>query len=217
VCGLVVAGRCSTGATDASCGADTDLDGLDDCAEDDDGDDWTDKTVFNGALARLADSCNPSNDCSLRNIDALTEVESCYAARSAVETHNLFAGWDFTTTSDESCSPSYGFQPMWTVCSSRFSVDARARINVPTDDTYCFAIDGERTKQCASFFFDGEATALQPMTGTRCYAATAGEHAIRWIYTVESGAGNRRFRLLFCRGTSCIPTETLPSSMLRLP
>lgn len=214
VCGLVVVNQCSAGT---SCGTDTDFDGLDDCTEDNDGDPWTDKTVFNGVSARLADSCNLLNACNLHLIDTLSEVENCYSGKSALESRNQFSGWDFTTTGDQSCSASYGFQPTWTVCRSRFSVDARARINLPANDTYCFAVDGETANQCASFFFDAETAALQPGAGPRCYATTAGEHTVHWLYTVESSAGNRRFRVLFCRGAGCTPTAVLPSSMLRLP
>jgi hypothetical protein len=204
-------GRCS------NCATDSDFDGADDCAEDNDGDPWTDKNVFNGVAARLADSCHASNSCGLGQINTLAEAESCYSGKTSVETRNQFSGWDFTTTADQSCSTAYGFQPAWTVCSSRFSVDARARLNIPADDTYCFAIDGATTSQCTAFFFDAQSTALQPSGGVRCYNVTAGEHAVRWVYTVDGSAGNRRFRLLFCRGPGCTPTAVLPSSMLRLP
>ena len=91
-------------------------------------------------------------------------------------------------------------------------------MNIKVDGTYCFAVDGETRGQCSSFFFDAENTALQPgNNGTRCYTVTAGEHTVRYLYTVGSGAGNRRFRLLFCQGTGCTPTTALPSSMLRVP
>jgi hypothetical protein len=215
VCGLVVVNQCSNSGT--GCGTDTDFDGLDDCAEDGDGDPWTDKSVFNGVSARLSDSCALLNDCSLVRIDSASQADSCVRSKSALETRNEFSGWDFTTADTQSCDSGYGFQPTWTTCRSRFAVEGRARVNIKTDDTYCFAIDGETQGQCASFFFDGESKALQPMQAARCYTITQGEHTLRYLYTVGSGAGNRRFRLLFCQGSGCTPTAAVPSSMLRVP
>jgi hypothetical protein len=214
VCGLVVVGQCSSSGT--GCGVDTDFDGMDDCAEDADGDPFTDKNVFNGVSARLSDACSSIlNDCAFNRINTLSKVNSCVNATAALETRNQFSGWDFTTTEDQSCNPGYGFQPTWTVCRNRFAVDAHATMNVKTDGTYCFQIDGETAGQCGAFFFDGESTALQSGNAARCYTVTAGQHAVHWYYNVASGAGNRRFRLLYCQGAGCTPTTTLPSSLLR--
>jgi hypothetical protein len=216
VCGLVVVNQCSHSGT--GCGTDTDFDGLDDCAEDADGDPWTDKTVFNGVSARLSDACSTLfNDCSRVRIGTASQADSCIDSKSAIETRNEFSGWDFTTTDTQSCDAGYGYRPTWTTCRSRFAVEGSARMNVKADGTYCFAIDGETQGQCAAFFFDGESSALQSKDAARCYPITAGEHTVRYLYTVGSGAGNRRFRLLFCQGAACTPTAALPSSMLRVP
>jgi len=210
----VVVNQCGSSGT--GCGADSDFDGIDDCTEDGDGDPWTDKAVFNGVSARLSDACSIlTNDCS--RINTLAEVDACNSSKNPVETRNQYSGWDFTTTDPQSCNSGYGIQPTWTVCRSQFAIDARARISVKADGEYCFAIDGETKSQCASFFFDGETAALQSAAGARCYTVTAGEHTVHWLYTVRSGAGNRRFRLLFCQGVGCVPTSALPSSMLRMP
>src|SRR5262249_25790231 len=75
VCGLVVVNQCSHSGS--GCGTDTDFDGLDDCAEDADGDPWTDKTVFNGVTARLSDACAVLNDCTLVRIGTASQVDSC--------------------------------------------------------------------------------------------------------------------------------------------
>jgi hypothetical protein len=217
VCGLVFVNQCGSAST--GCGTDSDFDGIDDCTEDGDGDPWTDKNVFNGVSARLSDACSTllGNDCSLNRINTLSLVNACVNSKTAVESRNQFSGWDFTTTDDQSCNPGYGAQPTWTVCRNRFAIEAKARVDLKTDGTYCFAIDGETKAQCAAFFFDGETTALESGSAARCYTTTAGEHTVHWLYTVGSNAGNRRFRLLFCQGTSCTPTTVLPSSMLRLP
>lgn len=103
---------------DPACDAtvDTDGDGMGDCFEQADGDDWTDVLVFNGVHGRQGNQCSGGGNCGEN--DTLGKVLSCMDG-SVDEELDQSAGWDWADNPPNSnCDGDYGFAPPWTNCNS---------------------------------------------------------------------------------------------------
>jgi hypothetical protein len=137
-----------------------DGDELGDCAELDDGDDFTDPMVFNGLTATIGDRPEWTGSCDW--LDDFDEMIGRFDGSTQVM--DVWAGWEFDTDADSYDDPSYGFQPGWpSAQSGRFSVRFNGRIRLAADGTHCFSIDVGATgtdiiggkNMCAQIYVDG--------------------------------------------------------------
>jgi RHS repeat-associated protein len=190
--------------------ADSDGDGLFDCDEQNDGDPWTNASIFNGVHAKRGPSCHAGASCS--GIDTRSEIASCFAP---TEANSLASGWDFSVTSGDACNSGFGFDPAWKTCGTSFAVSAEGMIRLPTPARYCFALAGSTAEQCASLFFAGAPVGVTGSTAF-CTDRDAGVYPIAWYYETTNTTQNE-LHLRYCSSTSgdCTPTQALPNSMLR--
>jgi hypothetical protein len=226
--GTITCGGCNNGrvCTSNKCtcdGKDTDGDGLTDCQEFDDGDPWTDSTIWNGLVGTTYDNCNSNAQCS--SIDTNAKVDTCMS-NPVVETHNLSAGWGFADTAAARCDAAYGFKANWTQsCNdTSFSVAYTGYIYLQAG-THCFDILGSNTllftSVCGVFFLDGDDTKMVSNdTNQKCFNVSEGPHAVRLFFDRTGGlfAPNLGFNWVHCFGGSstCTPTTTVTQSELRV-
>src|SRR5690606_10540814 len=199
---------------------DTDGDSLSDCDEDTDGDDWTDKHVFNGARMRWADNCheNPTQ----ADIDTVAEIEACLSQETIREEKNQYSGWNWSEPgSPNLCSPDYDFEPGWSVCGDAYQVDSRAVMRLEPGWN-CFLIEAEPSQE-----FGGQLVAVVqggelPASAHSIFCKeteTTEIFPIRWFYE-SVGGPHDLLDVKFCHNSAfeaCVPTQPLPSRRLRLP
>jgi hypothetical protein len=225
--GTIPCGGCTNGrvckSSQCQCdGTDTDGDGLTDCQEIDDGDDWTDPNIFNGLVAATYDNCTDGK-CS--SIDTTSEVAACTGA-TVVEKHNVSAGWAFNDNMASRCDAAYGFTPNWTQsCSdASFSVSYTGFINLKAG-TNCFDIGGTTgNTSCGVFMLDNsDSLVVTQNSGPKCFPnTTAGAHAVTLFFDRAApgflSQTTMGFKWELCNGgnSNCTPTAVVPQSAVRV-
>jgi len=203
----------SAGGDADACGADGDGDGLTDCDELGDGDDWTDPAIFNGAWVRMAPQCSALGACSEN--DTRAKVSACMG-RAPREELAQRAGWDWNDSPDDLCSAGYGFAPAFSVCAATWQAQWTATVRL-AGGQHCWEIAGSATEGCAALYFDGEVAPVQTGKGVHCYARDAGDYPLLWHYTMDNGSTSS-LHLRYCHDASgpCTPSAALPARMLRV-
>jgi hypothetical protein len=195
--------------------ADTDQDGIDDCAEVEDGDDWTDPAIFNGVKARSKGQCSNDGVCSEN--DSRAKVDACMAGEVWQEL-NQHAGWDWgDNPPNDLCDQDYGFSPNWTECGGNWQAQWLGFINLKTAGHHCFAITGGADEGCGALFFNTEDAPAQSGMDAKCYDVPAGVYPIMWHYTMDNGSGST-LHVLYCgdEAADCVPIEAMPAALLRV-
>ena len=203
-------GACCTSSANA------DGDCITDCNEDNDGDPWTDKNIFNGMRVRRANQCNflLLLFCSIN--DSISKANNCMSGETLLEEKNQCAGWDWSNPPDDICNAGYGFTPAWSGCDSTWQADWQGFINLTQAGQHCFRITGSNNEGCASLFFNNSNPPAQNDGSTRCYNVAAGVYPIRWHYTMDDGSSSS-MHVMYCSGggATCTPSVVLPARMLR--
>jgi hypothetical protein len=229
--GTIPCGSCTNGrvcqSNKCQCdNTDTDGDGLTDCQEFDDGDPWTDSTIWNGLVGTTYDNCNSNAQCTA--IDTNAKVDTC-TSNTVVETHNLSSGWGFTDTAAARCDAAYGFKPNWTQsCSdTSFSVAYTGSIYLQAG-THCFDIAGGNGglfggagPVCGVFFLDGDDTKMVSNdSNAKCFNVSEGPHTVRLFFDRTGGLFPPLlgFNWEHCFGgaSTCTPTQTVKQQELRV-
>ncbi len=196
------------------CGEDEDGDGIENCAERDDGAEWTDPEQFNGVLVSRAKSCHVRPKCG--KIDELFEVSAC--ERSDEELLQS-GGWDFDTEDADLCDEGFGFRPGWSDCGEEFQLDTRGYIRLEEYGFHCFGVSGggEQRGQCGSLYFHKQTEGIVTNGSKGCFFTTAGVYPIRWFYETTNEDERRSLRVSYCYGgeQECTPQEAIPPKMLR--
>lgn len=223
---------------DAGCpvGQNTDGDGADDCAELDDGNDFTDPAIFNGLKATIGDRPEVTGSCNA--LDDFAEMETRFA--SSTTTMNVYAGWEFDTQADSYNDPSYGFEPNWSSAQSgRFSVRYSGTINLTGTGMHCFSIDVGATgtgiisgkNMCAQVYVNagtggGQVGTWLVETGYQAEAADANEACVTldagtysfdivfWYFNILERA---QLAVRYCFGdqAACTPDQMIGPGMLQ--
>ncbi|MBN1656407.1 MAG: hypothetical protein JXA30_21740 [Deltaproteobacteria bacterium] len=197
-----------------SCGGDADGDGIENCAEQDDGRDWTDPEIFNGMRVSHAGRCHYAPSCD--RIDDLFEVEAC---SKVDEEKTIYSGWDFSTSDGDLCDPGYGFKPAWSNCSEGFQIEAKGYIELTQAGYHCFEVLGEAElrEECGSFFFHDQKKAIVTNGGPICFYTSAGVYPIRWFYETSAKETTHSLHVNYCyeADSPCAPSEAISSSLLR--
>lgn len=214
-------------ATPCEPGDDQDGDGLDDCAELDDADPFTDPTIFNGLHAIIGERPEVTGNCSA--LDDRAELDDRFDP--PVDQLDVRAGWDFDTGADSYNDPTYGFSPNWaSAMSGRFSVRYRGLIHL-TADRHCFSIDIGATgtdiingrNGCGQVWV-GPGTVALAETG---FGAASVEAAVGCLDVAEDGPvaidlvfwyfnifEQAKFHVRRCAGTGCTPSAPITPAMV---
>ncbi|HMI90992.1 MAG TPA: PQQ-binding-like beta-propeller repeat protein, partial [Polyangiales bacterium] len=214
-CGAAAGTPDGCGGTCPACvpGADSDRDGLLDCAERADGTRWTNPLVNNGPKAQQGATCHATPTCAA--LDSVATVNACFVP---VETQDLSAGWDFNTTDLNVCSTGFGFAPAWHSCREDFGVRYEASILLQTSGRHCFEIAGLTERQCGALFINDRIGEFRIATGqgVKCLNLDAGRYPLRWFYETTSNTRNE-LHIRHCTvtsGTSCVPVKVPPEDIL---
>ncbi|HEY2901798.1 MAG TPA: lectin-like protein [Polyangia bacterium] len=214
-------------ATAANPTLDTDGDGLPDCAEDGDGDPWTDRTVFNGFSVTVKANGSSGTCADLADYNAMS---GRFAAPT--ETKSMYAGWSFDTDQDRYYDPSYGFKPNWsTTVGGSFRVRYRGVIDLKVAGQHCFKVDVGSTgaaapDSCGQVYLNAspgrtwlvengvQATAG---AGQACVNLPAGQYPLEIVFQYGSATDRHKLSVLYCAGgaNSCTPTAPLTQAMVR--
>lgn len=199
--------------------ADTDADGLYDCAEESGA--WADPSIFNGVRVRASAACQPSGADVCAGIDTLAEVNACTQNPALLEEQKMYSGWDLAGRALQGvgCQDEVDFWPPWSGCTEAetASYDYRGFIKLDEDGVHCFAVLGTESDVCGSLFFDAEEQAVTSATGALCFDRAAGIYPIRWFIDAPAAGLSDSVRVSYCLGgaAECQPTQAVPQSMLR--
>lgn len=196
---------------------DTDGDNATDCVEDADGDEWTDKAIFNGLHVSRGNQCSSVGDC--RENDTFAEVQSCMQG-NVDEEKDQYSGWDWQgNPPDDIQSSEYGFLPNWSGSDTTWSAEWEGCIHLTTAGPHCFQIEGGTSEGCAALYFNGntDAADCQSGTGPKCFTVPAGNYPILFHYTMDNGSSSS-MHVQYCDAggaATCTPSAAIPAKLLR--
>lgn len=221
-------------AAETSCGelfgceiVDTDRDGIRDCEEIRDQSPWTDPAVFNGVRATNGYTGTREELDQCTGFNSRSQLSEFFDDEK-YDQLDQYAGWDFSYASGTGCHPNYGFAPHFNDCSGGYNdcdspdegwaAQSTGSFYAAHSGKHCFDLSG-LADMCRSFSVGSEAATVDD--GTTCFDLAAGIHPIHWAmgFFVDDCRWQRNdgFHLKYCFGgdDECIPSERLPSSLLR--
>ncbi len=191
---------------------DSDGDGISDCVEENDGNDWTDPNEFNGVRVSLAELCHPDQGLLHQDVDTLEEVDDCLDNASEVEQGNSPGGSQWPAIAGHDiCSFEYGLGIQWAECRTRGQIHVEGVVRIDQEGTQCFqVVDGSTANgpnTAVGVLFIDDSAGITALDGAVCQNLSVGIHRVHWFYEF-SGRPTHGFRAATCTttsGSSCNP------------